>query len=696
MSNRGSGDHDQLKTIEIVHSMSPLDQSFDDDDHRDRVLALNEARQCLDSIKMHGFQLDGFNLLGVVANPRAGGASSSTSNSRHTVSSAQISHNRKGSSTSIDTTPPTHTIGSTPNERTASEPSDQPTPQSDFYTETVQTLESTLSQVTEQIEHLNLFLEELSRQYLGDDLGESVFLEYYLRNEQEQTEVPPIPPQLANLQLNSLQAYLEGCGILAHSLYALPPISTTPNEEVDVSEEDLRSQLPDALNRSDFELTDPKTFAQLLMDDTGSSLPLPPNALYQPTHQLVPLASPESLSWHLDKVELALQDQVRQKAGAFFHETTRISQLKVGIVGILQQVQTVRSEVLQILTSYAHVADMSMLDHRRQDYMQMINVVDSTSALIRCKSSIGGLVSANDHLGAAEQIQYGRRLLSGATSSLSELSPDTPTELMQLTALSTSTDQFKEYESLVIQSLSEQLVEVFLGWKTNQTEDLVTPMVQALVMCNALPATGQLYVRRLQQVIRMTVRTTIAEFVDQGGVTGMTYDAFSSCLAMVLEELQHTLQRARAVDQFCSTHDIFQGQTNQDLKGNQPTRWTSEAVTSGSELASKSIAELLRLRKEAHSLITLEEMKQLWDTCFQFTVHIEELCETRAVGLRSTLMGQAKAFLERTHESNMAALVAALDSERWTQCEVRSAFAAVWIFVFGLPLSNCHMCPFQF
>jgi vacuolar protein sorting-associated protein 54 len=88
-------------------------------------------------------------------------------------------------------------------------------------------------------------------------------------------------------------------------------------------------------------------------------------------------------------------------------------------------------------------------------------------------------------------------------------------------------------------------------------------------------------------------------------------------------------------------------------------------------LATKSIAELLRLRKESHSLISQAEMKQLWDACLVFTQTMEGYGNnTRAVSLRSTLVGQAKAWLDRTHESNMSSLVAALESERWAQCEV--------------------------
>ena len=151
----------------------------------------------------------------------------------------------------------------------------------------------------------------------------------------------------------------------------------------------------------------------------------------------------------------------------------------------------------------------------------------------------------------------------------------------------------------------------------------------------------------------------------------MTYPAFYNCLQLLIEEIQNILMTAHRVDEFCESENIF-GDDGQEQ------RWTKQAVVQGSELATRSIAELLRLRREAHSVISLTEMKQLWDTCISFTTKMEGYSnDIRAVSLRSTLVGQAKAFLDRAHESNMSALVAALDSERWSQCEVSCLLLSV-------------------
>ncbi|OEU16266.1 Vps54-domain-containing protein, partial [Fragilariopsis cylindrus CCMP1102] len=630
-------------------------------DERDR--AVNEAKECIDAIAFEGYQLDGFNLLGVVANPRG--------------------------EISTTTTTGTQSIQQSP--ATGSEPAEQP----GIFSDAVQTFEDTLAQVTEQIQTLNIYLGELSRQYLGDDTEESLFLEYYYQDDEDPSNlaVRDVPPELADLQLQELQYYLEECGVLAHTLRAQGLDTRTLVDEDVIDEEKLNQQLediPSLFYETEFDLTDARTFAELLIrrndDDDGldnnnttenddnnknnnqKTNKKAANSLYQPAHELVPVREQEFLAEHLDRVELALQEQVRQKSTAFFQETTRFRQLQSSIEDLLKQVQQLRNCLQQALGVYRQTKDIS--DHQRQDYEQLIDLLDGSMELVRCKASIGGLLSANDHLGAVQQIQYGRKLLQGNI----DLGSSSTTLTALLTSLSTCGDQFTQYESLVIQNLSEELVEIFFNWRP-RAKNRVQETMEALRICDAMNKTSELYQRRLQQMIRMTVRTTIAEFVDSnksggsGGVTGMTYPAFYNCLQLLIEEIESILKMAYRVDEFCSSEGIFEEES--DHQQQQQQRWTKEAVAQGSDLATKSIAELLRLRKESHSLISLTEMKQLWDTCIQFTTTMEGYSNnSRAVNLRSTLVGQAKVFLDRTHESNMSALVAALDSERWSQCEV--------------------------
>jgi vacuolar protein sorting-associated protein 54 len=700
-------------------NMASHDRALALPSQEDRERAIKEARACLEAVTDEGFQLDGFNLLGVVANPRSGmigtAATNTTTSSSSSSSTYADNSHRQTSSSAVSSPSRRESQRSTPASTPQRPPSESAAAaaaaaaaavsaehSSDMFSDAVQTLEYTLAQVTEQIETLNLFLEELSRQYLGDDTGESLFLEYYYQDEEDAMLHPEnVPRELSNLQLQDLQSYLEECGVLAHSLFAQGLTTRTLDHDV-VSQEELEKHLqdiPPEFYDEEFDLTNSQTFVELLlqqqehheqldMSEEGKNTPKKKkgqkkssaNALYQPTQDLVPVREPDSLAGHLDRVELALQDQVRQKSTAFFQETTRFRQLQSSIEDLLQQVQQLRSYLQQALSVYRQTKDIS--NDQRQDYERLIELLDSSMELVRCKASIGGLLSANDHLGAAQQIQYGRKLLRGIDNSSGESAPTNDQtegyaevgalELQQVIALSTCGDQFGQYEALVIQNLSEELVEIFFNFRPNEKER-VQEMVQAIQLCQAMEKTSELYQRRLQQMIRMTVRTTIAEFVESsgsggsGGVTGMTYPAFYNCLQLLIEEIQSILRMAFEVDEFCVAERILEGSSEEGVQ----RRWTGEAVSHGADLATKSLAELLRLRKESHSLISQAEMKQLWDACLAFTQTMEGYGNnTRAVNLRSTLVGQAKAWLDRTHESNMSSLVAALESERWAQCEV--------------------------
>ena len=606
-------------------------------------------------------ELDGFNLLGVVANPRT-----------TTTVVASASPARRLPHVSSTPLPGDQTAGST-------------------IAESIHALESTISQVTEQIDALNVVFDQWSRQYLGTLYYEddTAALLEYLPPTDVDGQLTELPPELAELTLHSVQKYLEQCGILSHQFRQrareqetwLWHESISPDSELgdlEANEEEFMKQLeatiPPRFFQTYLDLTDSKTFEELLVasgDDGDEAQPLPPDdednnlqnlpeELTTPTREILRLPPPDTFTGLLDKVELALLQQVRSKSIAFFHETNRFGQLKEWIAGLVEEVRRVR----QLLDSFTHKSVVAwelipLLDKQRQDLVVLNTALESANEVIRCKGSIGGMLSANDDLGAAEQIQYGRMLL---------LEEDG--ELHKLQALRTVQDQFTQYESLVVANLGEELVEVLLEWKslflgTRQDQSRVRELVRGLQMCSAIPKVGRLYSNRLLDVIRMTVRTTVGEFSDEADssvkvcVTSMTLDRFVDCLDMLFEQLMDIMKSASGVKGFFD-----------ELDDKSIVFTENDNVAAAAELSSKSIAELLRLRKEAHSLVNLSEMKRLWDVNMRFTLELEELSSYKATGLRSTLLAQAKAFVERQHESNMSSLVAALDSERWTQCDV--------------------------
>ena len=535
-----------------------------------------------------------------------------------------------------------------------------------FTDSTMHAFESSLAQMSEQIDVMTHVLDSWSRQYLGS-YDETTDLEYTPPVLELPTTSQETAAAAAAVNLDAVQTYLQTSGTMAHKFSLQNDSSIQQQDEQDDASfnsndngmQEVEETICPIFFQSYFDLTDPSTFCELLVlndDDEALSeqqqqqqhLSDEEEALSVPTWSILRLPPPEHLTPALDKVEVALLNQVRCKSLQFFHETNRFGLLKEWIAGLVQETQRLRQLLQQLqLKSVLAWELIPQLDTRRHELQRLVTVLEQASQVVRSKSSIGGLLAAGQNLDAALQIQYGRGLLK---------------EQPKLQALASVGDQLSQYERLVVANLSEQLVEILLDWNGNHHEN-VSELHKGLSLCGALEATEQLYGNRLNDVIRMTVRTTVGEFAEdvnatvKAGVTSMTLERFMDCLDMLFEQVLQLMRAAVGVQDYLKAENIsFQS--------------SETVVSSAAELSCKSISELLRLRKEAHSLVTLQEMKYLWDVCMSFITQFENLTDYKATALRSTLLAQAKAFVERKHESNMSALVAALDSERWTQCDV--------------------------
>jgi vacuolar protein sorting-associated protein 54 len=281
--------------------------------------------------------------------------------------------------------------------------------------------------------------------------------------------------------------------------------------------------------------------------------------------------------------------------------------------------------------------------------------------------------------------------------------------------------------------LSNELVESFLSWNGRSNGEMlgnnslngigssqgakVKQTILAMKKCGKLSTMADIYREKLCDTIRVTIRTTVTECAadaakdaslipaasativqipdkssagkeskdDSGapkssiieGVVSMSFDQFMECLDMIYEHTLSLLKSAAGVNKFCleegisfKDDDVLDNGEGVDSTKNTSSSTTPSALTAGADLSHRSLSEILRLRKDTHSLITFDEMRRLWDSCIAFTLQLERISGQKAYVLRSTLLSQAKAFVERKHEANMSSLAAALDSERWTQCDV--------------------------
>ena len=705
-----------------------------------RLVAMTQADQVLDALDGGDVYLDGFNLLQVIANPRGNPHdltfSSSSYHGRYggqglTPSRHGASHSRHGSrsslhggrsiSASLFSSPQSFSSSQLEQQQPTTEPS-AINSGADILQETYYQLESTLFHATEQLEVLNQGLEEWSRKILEED-------PYSAGDDIPESQLRELPAELHTSQssMNELQSYLSKSGILAHKFREIQGVqkqmevnssttfqtpqkgttgaetSSTPPSVASDSVAILKQEIPAIFWKDmiELDLTEPETFNSLffaedqemeaVMDKDKTSMA----ALKETSvHRWFPLVPPDSLNPWLDRVEIALLDAVREQSHAFFEESIRFATLQEWIKSLLDDVTSLETTVNLLQKETVTPMQTVPADHAEiQEWQSVVELLDSANELVRCKASIAGHLSAADDLTALDQVSFGRQKLKQSN-------------LSQLQALQGAAKQLDQYEELIVTNLRDELVESFLDWNSNMTAtstsytvvnvaplgisggstptaasvSRVEDIIDALKKCQGLRRTVQAYNTRLQDVMRLTVRTVVAEFADSAatGATGMTHERFLDCMDMTMEQLLSLMSSASAVDVFCVKREFdFQdekggGIPNQGQSDSSATAVSPMAsvVVGAGELASKSISELLRLRKDAHSLLSLEEMKRLWDKCCSFASSVEEVTSYRPHSLRSALLAQAKSFIERNHDSNMSALVAALDSERWAQCDV--------------------------
>lgn len=97
---------------------------------------------------------------------------------------------------------------------------------------------------------------------------------------------------------------------------------------------------------------------------------------------------------------------------------------------------------------------------------------------------------------------------------------------------------------------------------------------------------------------------------------------------------------------------------------------SKSCMSTACDLAQRSIAQLLSLRKESTSKMTVDKMKFLWEVSVHFINSLESLMGASVYVMRQGLINQTKVFLDQLHESYKGKLVNTLDNERWIQCDV--------------------------
>ncbi|GMI06591.1 hypothetical protein TrLO_g3171 [Triparma laevis f. longispina] len=427
--------------------------------------------------------------------------------------------------------------------------------------------------------------------------------------------------------------------------------------------------IPPCFFSPEFSLTSDSLFTSLLLQENGD---------YSDTKNF---ERQEELAEYLDTVEVHLLQQIRARSGDFFRETSRFQSLKTLVVSGCSEVHILRQTLASLRRrTVLEVLDVPVQFRVRDNLRGVEGILEKMKEVVEIKEGLGELIGGERFEEVIEKCKEFKKMM-------------TSHNLTKITALLPTSKSVLDYETMAVTRMSRKFVDELLTYSVTNVEGNfdILPSAKVLKEAGLMQVASDLYAHHLIETIKLTVKATVTECAKDAhskegsitaGLSGMPFPQFLDCLEMLFEQILSNLSLTSNVYTFLSTNGIEMPDPNlpecktSDKKSNGTNgtngtgNGTPTALTAASELAHRSISELLRIRKDSHSLLSLKQMKQLWDVSLAFTLELETHGGVRAWGLRSTLLSQAKGFIERSHEGHMTSLVATLDGEKWQHCGV--------------------------
>ncbi|KAI0780435.1 Vps54-domain-containing protein [Trametes elegans] len=95
-----------------------------------------------------------------------------------------------------------------------------------------------------------------------------------------------------------------------------------------------------------------------------------------------------------------------------------------------------------------------------------------------------------------------------------------------------------------------------------------------------------------------------------------------------------------------------------------------DILSSAAELANARASKVISIRAEQHTALDLPRFCALFNESWDFVVKSEVICRRMIVGLRGTIVSQAKSFLQNFHQTQLSASAKLVEDEQWNAAEV--------------------------
>ncbi|KAL7416025.1 hypothetical protein BDY24DRAFT_380828 [Mrakia frigida] len=133
-----------------------------------------------------------------------------------------------------------------------------------------------------------------------------------------------------------------------------------------------------------------------------------------------------------------------------------------------------------------------------------------------------------------------------------------------------------------------------------------------------------------------------------------TIEVFSKAIESILED--------------ASTLNSSLSSTLPSIKGD-----LSDVLSTASELANSRASKIIGVRNEQHAALQLGQFLEMFSEAWSFVVACEVICRKMIVGLRGTMVVQAKTFLQTYHSQRVSTSARLVENELWAPEETTPA-----------------------
>ncbi|TBU35477.1 Vps54-domain-containing protein [Dichomitus squalens] len=96
----------------------------------------------------------------------------------------------------------------------------------------------------------------------------------------------------------------------------------------------------------------------------------------------------------------------------------------------------------------------------------------------------------------------------------------------------------------------------------------------------------------------------------------------------------------------------------------------TDILSSAAESANARASKVISIRAEQHTALDLPSFCELFNESWDFVVKSEVICRRMIVGLRGTIVSQAKTFLQHFHQAQLNQSAKLVEDEQWNAAEV--------------------------